>query len=271
MTIKMKQRIQYIYRTLLSILLFISAACFIGGAIYIYTSSERNPYTYESIAHTFSYIAIPVFFTVLVVVLGVVFHFLFPTPPEPARATRDKRITLTTLLQRVNLKELDASFSTVIHREQLIRRTLFAVNMLLYAIALAISLVYTFLPSSFTGDYNASVVAMVYILIASFVLPVALQVARVFLDERSIDRELSIVKAAVIEMKEKGIAPSNEDTEACKILEALRANEKRINLYTKIGISVIAVAFIVIGICGGGMADVLSKAIKICTECIGLG
>jgi hypothetical protein len=29
--------------------------------------------------------------------------------------------------------------------------------------------------------------------------------------------------------------------------------------------------FIVLGIVNGGMADVLNKAIKICTECIGLG
>ncbi len=36
-------------------------------------------------------------------------------------------------------------------------------------------------------------------------------------------------------------------------------------------IAVIAVVFIIIGIVNGGMADVLSKAIRICTECIGLG
>jgi hypothetical protein len=33
----------------------------------------------------------------------------------------------------------------------------------------------------------------------------------------------------------------------------------------------VGVAFIVLGIRNGGMADVLGKAIRICTECIGLG
>ena len=33
----------------------------------------------------------------------------------------------------------------------------------------------------------------------------------------------------------------------------------------------LALVFIIMGIANGGMADVLSKAVKICTECIGLG
>ncbi|MBO5909804.1 MAG: thioredoxin [Clostridia bacterium] len=32
-----------------------------------------------------------------------------------------------------------------------------------------------------------------------------------------------------------------------------------------------AVGFIIAGVINGGMTDVLNKAIKICTECIGLG
>ena len=34
---------------------------------------------------------------------------------------------------------------------------------------------------------------------------------------------------------------------------------------------VVAIVMIVIGVLNGGMNDVLQKAIKICTECIGLG
>jgi hypothetical protein len=42
-------------------------------------------------------------------------------------------------------------------------------------------------------------------------------------------------------------------------------------LIAKIGISICAVALVILGVFNGGMADVLGKAIKICTECIGLG
>ena len=40
---------------------------------------------------------------------------------------------------------------------------------------------------------------------------------------------------------------------------------------TKCVILAVAVVFVLIGIFNGGVADVLSKAVKICTECIGLG
>ena len=36
-------------------------------------------------------------------------------------------------------------------------------------------------------------------------------------------------------------------------------------------ILMLAVVFIIVGIVNGGMADVLGKAVRICTECIGLG
>ncbi|MBE6586468.1 MAG: thioredoxin [Ruminococcaceae bacterium] len=36
-------------------------------------------------------------------------------------------------------------------------------------------------------------------------------------------------------------------------------------------ILVVGLAFVVLGVLNGGMADVLGKAIRICTECIGLG
>jgi hypothetical protein len=33
----------------------------------------------------------------------------------------------------------------------------------------------------------------------------------------------------------------------------------------------VGILFVVLGVINGGMADVLGKAVRICTECIGLG
>ncbi len=47
---------------------------------------------------------------------------------------------------------------------------------------------------------------------------------------------------------------------------------KKWGLWTlRIAIALVALVFILIGILNGGASDVLSKAIRICTECIGLG
>ncbi|MBO5295059.1 MAG: thioredoxin [Clostridia bacterium] len=42
-------------------------------------------------------------------------------------------------------------------------------------------------------------------------------------------------------------------------------------MIVRLVILAVAVTLIVLGILNGGMRDVLGKAIKICTECIGLG
>ena len=39
----------------------------------------------------------------------------------------------------------------------------------------------------------------------------------------------------------------------------------------RLAVLVLAIVFIVVGIFNGSMSDVLIKASKICTECIGLG
>ncbi len=46
----------------------------------------------------------------------------------------------------------------------------------------------------------------------------------------------------------------------------------RIGLWiARIAIAAVAVIFLIVGIINGGMADVFAKAVRICTECIGLG
>ena len=61
------------------------------------------------------------------------------------------------------------------------------------------------------------------------------------------------------------------------IAEKVNADKKKLTENPRIVwgirglILAVGVLFIVLGIFNGGMADVLGKAIRICTECIGLG
>ena len=52
---------------------------------------------------------------------------------------------------------------------------------------------------------------------------------------------------------------------------ALEKADKIILLFTRIAVGCVAIAFIIVGATNGGASDVLTKAINICTECIGLG
>lgn len=272
MTLDAKKRILFISRIVISILLAISAVCFIVGASVIYFSTDRNPYTYESIATTFGYICVPVFLTVIAVIAGGVLHLVVGENEETVKGFREKAALVAATERRLNLSEIDGKYSSGISREKKIRRIHFIFNLVLYAVAVIISLVYSLIPSNFTGDYNASVISLTYILLAAFCIPVAVTVARMILDSRSLERELSLAKAGILAMKEQGVAfLDGKETEKSILADFLKLKEKQITLYTRVGITTAAVALIFIGVFGGGMADVLAKAIKICTECIGLG
>lgn len=76
---------------------------------------------------------------------------------------------------------------------------------------------------------------------------------------------LNFLLSPVDEKKEKKVANITKELSEADILEAKRIKVTR---YCILGI---AILFLVYGLATGGIADVLAKAINICTECIGLG
>ena len=76
---------------------------------------------------------------------------------------------------------------------------------------------------------------------------------------------LNFLLSPVDEKKEKKTVSINKELSEADLLEAKRI---RISRYCILGV---AVLFLVYGLATGGIADVLAKAINICTECIGLG
>ncbi|MBQ3081038.1 MAG: hypothetical protein IJC49_01130 [Clostridia bacterium] len=68
------------------------------------------------------------------------------------------------------------------------------------------------------------------------------------------------------------LVPSSEKRIAGKRNGINKEKENfKTNLWVRITLLVIGVVLVAIGVLAGGMADVLAKAINICTECVGLG
>ena len=76
---------------------------------------------------------------------------------------------------------------------------------------------------------------------------------------------LNFLLSPVDEKKEKKTVSISKELSEADLLEAKRV---RISRYCILGV---AVFFLVYGLATGGIADVLAKAVNICTECIGLG
>lgn len=86
-----------------------------------------------------------------------------------------------------------------------------------------------------------------------------------FFDRYSVQKEITLVKSKIAENAKKGVIVKAKSTQ-----KNAQSNARTI-LFVRAAIGVFAVVLIVLGIANGGMADVLGKAINICTQCIGLG
>ena len=140
-------------------------------------------------------------------------------------------------------------------KERKARRTRSAILIAVLILCSALFLAYALNPSLYGADILASVTSVFSLLICF--LSVCFCLAAVFgiLDEKSIKRELLLLE----------IAEKRNDSED-------KAKKKQD--YTpaiRISLLIIALFLLVYGYIIGGTADVLTKAVNICTECIGLG
>lgn len=86
-----------------------------------------------------------------------------------------------------------------------------------------------------------------------------------YFEEYSLRKEISLVKRELA-----------QNAKNCLVIKAKSSqktvkNNEKATFCVRVAIGALAVVFIVWGIANGGMADVLGKAINICTQCIGLG
>ena len=101
---------------------------------------------------------------------------------------------------------------------------------------------------------NPSIIAFMKLLLPCVSVALGVGVVIASIARASVLREIAALEAA----------PKREVVEKPK-------KNTRVIFAVRAAVLVIAAVFIVIGALNGGLADVLAKAIAICTECIGLG
>ena len=123
------------------------------------------------------------------------------------------------------------------------------------------SFVYLVFIADFTVEnLNADVMSAFAIALPLCAIGLAVQIPRIYLCELSAKRQLELMKGSI---KTHG---------APKVKKAEKTEKyTKATLITRYAILGAALLLIVLGIFNGGAADVLGKAVKICTECIGLG
>ena len=270
---KNKRRIHLGFGILISLMIVLVGILFISSCYSIYKSG-RSPFTYASISAAFAKIAVWVYITVSLVILGGALSILLPIEDRKLKGERFPAVVVKRYAERVNTAEIDTELSASIEKERRLRKILGYVRCAIITLSAILPLIYLLNPANFpavSGQYNAEILHGMLLYLAFLSPMIVFEVAYVIVSDLSYNREYELLKKAVAA---NGISANTSEPNpsfVVKAIEFFKQNEKPIILGVRIAFVGCAIVFIAIGIYNGGMADVLGKAIKICTECIGLG
>lgn len=258
MTKDLIKRIHQIYSIALSIVIVISGICFMAACLGIYRSGDQ-PYSREAVATAFAPISFPVYLCLAMVVIGFLLDFFLPEAQRKPKIQKQYAVILKRLHGKTDLNQCEASLRTRIEAQQKKRRLHRILSGILLVIGSVIFLAYALNSSHFhQSQINDSMIRAMYWLVPCMTIPFAYAVFSAFYSTASIQKEIELLK----QTGAAGKAAPKEET--------AQHSPKTVNAVRCV-ILCLAVAVLVYGFCTGGTADVLTKAINICTECVGLG
>lgn len=276
-----KGLIRQIYSIFLAALTIVVGVLFVVQIQGVYHSAEKNPYTVESVSAHFDKIAVWFYLWLGAIVVGGVLWLVFPAPKEKPKAYVELSTTLEKLQRRLPSNDRG--------RDELkLYRTLrIAVKcacVLICATALAVVFAYMLSDSiklkAETGFFADHKEAERFLLVLPWIFSAlvvwsGLEIFNYFV----LKQEISLTKTRITENAKAGIktAPQpQKQSLSQKITEKTYAvcpflKSKWWKIGVRAGVAVLGITLVIVGIAGGGMREVLLKAINICTQCIGLG
>lgn len=250
MSIEKANRIRLIYGIITALLIAVCAVFLIICCIGIRQAGER-PFTRENVTAALQQLALPGWLCLVAIAGGFVLNAALPSQQRKVKPLRNGAEILAGLqVKRGDLTD-DAALSA--DKERTFRRITQVLTVVLCLICAAYPVIYYADASHFTvTELGADVVRA----LLAAMIPTAAALTFFYLCRRlcdaSITREIALYRT-------NGV-------------KAERIKVKRRNLSVlRWVLPAVAVLLIVLGIFNGGHKDVLDKAIKICTECIGLG
>jgi len=262
------KRIHQIYNAVLSIIIVIAGICLMNACLGIYLSGDQ-PYSRESVAAAFSPIAFPVYLCIIMVVLGFVFELISPTATGKAKTPRAYLHIIEQLRGKKDLTACSKELHASLDKEQKSRRLHKTISMVILAISSGTFLCYALNGSHFhQSEINASMIQAMYRLIPCVAISFGYGIFTLYHNRASMEREIELLKQA---------PTINTATDADKVsISETTQNEQQKKSDAKLMIFrnaflCFGLFLLIYGFISGGTADVLTKAINICTECIGLG
>lgn len=256
--VKKIKRVHQVYGICLSVLLILAAGCLIWGSLTIYNSAPVEPYTMESIRAQYARFALPLWAAIIGILGGILLSVLLPIPQEKLKSTDTGVFKLKRKQRNIDLDSAAEGTRSQIFRERRLRTALSALCLVLCAASFVPTAVALCRRDAFTVEgATDEVLAISLLLLVGCVCSGVFLLLLSLLSERSIKREADATKIALASSPRLSTAPTAHSSLPFTLV--------------RISILLLAVIFIILGATGGSLSDVLEKAIRICTECIGLG
>lgn len=270
-----KKRVQMIYRIVLSAAIVIAGICLIIACLGIYRSGDQ-PFSPESVAAAFRAVAIPVYLCLALVIGGFILEIFLPVEKKKQPVEKQYDLILSNLQKKLDLDSCDEATREAILSGRKLRAFDKKAPLVLLGICSCIFLFYALNSTNFhQSEINGSMIRAMYVFFPCLALPFGYGLFASYSRKRSMIKEIELIKAA---LAENNSAPDKAETapEECKcIIAKIRSRiMKNPVLFTRIlrySLLGIGITLLVVGFFAGGTRDVLTKAVNICTECVGLG
>ncbi len=275
MTKEKEARIRFIYTIVLSALTVLVGVLFIFQTWSIYGSAPQSPYTRDTVAARFGEIAVPIGIWVAAIVGGNVLYNVFPVEKKRPKPYIDVQAMLARVERRLPTDERSQNEVFAVRKKQKNSRIVAfilgsVVAIVLGALILCIMLDWLYMPivkTEFFASHHAVVDRIFQSAILAIVALTVVSVVAWYIEKSKKTEYKAYLEVIATAKKEGRAVPA--------AVKAEKPSQKQENgkavLTVRIGLAVVGVAFVVWGVCNGGMQDVLLKAINICTQCIGLG
>lgn len=245
-----------IYNILHIISIIVAGICLMAGCLSIYSFGD-GAYSRQIVVETFSKISLPVYLCLILTVIGFVWDFIAPVD-EKEVSFKPYSHLLNRITVKRDLSNCDEVLLNAIYKERKSRKLHTAIRTIIICIAGTVFLGYALNSNNYLTDINASVIKAMWVLIPCLIIPFVYSVFTAYHNEKSLKNEIELMKKA----------PAKENTEENE--DNISKSEKVVNV-VRFALLFVGVSFLLYGYFAGGTADVLTKAINICTECIGLG
>jgi len=232
--------------------------CLIAACISIYRSGGQQIYTPDKVRLAFHEIAVPVYLALSLTVGGWILDIALPRPEAKRKPEKSLTASLERLMTKRNPENFPEAFQKAIAREQRSRKLHAGISVALLVVCSVVFLCYGANPTNFhQSEINDSMVSAMLVMLPCLAIPFGYGIFTAYYTRASLRRQISLVKQLPADQN-----PSEPQMQPAK-LSAVQT--------VRCVVVCLALVMLVYGFVAGGTADVLTKAVNICTECVGLG